>query len=252
MRPFEDHFSRRAEVYVRHRPTYPAELYSYLASQAPHRRLAWDCGTGNGQAAIGLAEYFDRVIATDASAEQITLATQHKRVEYKLARAEDAGLETGSMALVTVAVAVHWFDFDLFYDEVRRTLSHEGLIAVWCYSLPTITPGINSILDNYLHNILGGYWPDRARHMIEEYRALPFPFEELKVPSFTMITHWDLFQVLGFLESWSGTARFEEKKGYSPIELIQPQLKEEWGAEATKRRLDWKLPLRVGRVHGEF
>src|SRR5512143_3911955 len=136
MREFEDHFSRRADTYNRHRPRYPDDLYSYLAYVAPHRRLCWDCGTGNGQAALGLAKHFDRVVATDGSADQISLAPGHPRVEYRVARSEDAGLATASAALITVAVAVHWFDLDQFYAEVQRVLSPEGVIAVWCYSVP--------------------------------------------------------------------------------------------------------------------
>jgi SAM-dependent methyltransferase len=248
MREFEDHFSQRAETYVRSRPTYPEELYYYLASIAPHRRLAWDCGTGNGQAALGLANYFDRIIATDASAEQLALAPHNGRIEYKVARAESAGLEMQSAALITVAVAVHWFDFDQFYAEVRRTLCRDGLIAVWCYSLPAIEPAIDQILDRYLREILASYWPDRFRYIFEQYRTLPFPFKELRPPKFTMETFWDLSQVLGFLHSWSGTANYEKQMGSNPIDLIRPQLLEAWGPEVRKRILHWNLFLRLGQV----
>jgi SAM-dependent methyltransferase len=248
MREFEDYFSRRAETYVRHRPTYPEELYAYLASIVPHRRLAWDCGTGNGQAALGLADHFDRIVATDASADQITQAPRHSRVEFRVARSEEAGLETRSAALVTVAVAVHWFDFDRFYAEVRRVLSPGGLIAVWCYSLPAIDPAIDAILEHYLRDTLSGYWPDRFRYVFEQYRTLPFPFKELAPPRFTMETDWDLSQVLGFLQSWSGTAMFEKQKGQNPIELIDEQLSGAWGIEDRKRNLHWRLFLRIGQV----
>jgi len=247
MSKFEDHFSSRAETYVRYRPTYPEQLYTYLASSAPHRRLAWDCGTGNGQAALGLAEHFDRIVATDASADQITRALYHTRVEYSVARAECAGLENRSAALVTVAVAVHWFDLDQFYAEVRRVLSPQGLIAVWCYSLPEIEPAIDRILERYLRETLSGYWPDRFRYVHEQYQTLPFPFEELTPPKFTMETIWDLAQVLGFLHSWSGTANYEKQRGQSPIELILPQLIEAWGAVG-ERSLQWNLFVRVGQV----
>ena len=118
MRKFEDHFSAKATTYIRHRPTYPDELFPYLGSLSPHRHLAWDCGTGNGQAAMGLAKVFRRVVATDASADQIALAPSRKGVEFRIARAEEAGLESRAVALVTVAVAVHWFDLEKFYAEV--------------------------------------------------------------------------------------------------------------------------------------
>jgi SAM-dependent methyltransferase len=248
MRKFEDHFSRRAKTYVRHRPSYPEALYSYLASVAPHHRLAWDCGTGNGQAALGLADHFDRVIATDASADQIALAPYHSRVEYRVARSESAGLETRSAALVTVAVAVHWFDLDQFYAEVRRVLTPGGLIVVWCYSLPEIEPAIDRILERYLGEILSGYWPDRFHYVHEQYRTLPFPFEELTPPKFTMETVWDLTEVLGFLQSWSGTANYEKQRGHNPVDMIRPQLIEAWGEKTGERRLHWRLFSRAGQV----
>ncbi len=119
---FQDHFSQAARDYARYRPRYPAALFAWLASLAPRRELAWDGGTGNGQAALGLIEHFDRVLATDASPEQLEHATPRERIEYRLARVEDVALEPGSVDLVTVGAAVHWFDLDPFYAAVRRAL----------------------------------------------------------------------------------------------------------------------------------
>jgi SAM-dependent methyltransferase len=248
MRAFEDYFSGLAKTYAHYRPTYPEGLYSYLASIAPHHRLAWDCGTGNGQAALGLASHFDRVVATDASADQITLAPYHNRVEYRIARSESAGLDNHSAALVTVAVAVHWFDLEEFYAEVRRVSHPEGVIAVWCYSLPSIEPAIDRILDYYMREILSEFWPDRFQYVLDQYRNLPFPFKELNPPTFTMETVLDLRGVLGFLQSWSGTANYEKRKGESPIGLIRAELTKEWGRESVERKLYWNLYPRVGRV----
>ncbi len=247
MKGFEDHFSQRAETYHRYRPAYPRELFAYLASIAPHRELAWDCGTGNGQAALGLVDYFDRVAATDASSEQLALAMPHDRIDYSVARSEDSALAPASVALATVAVAVHWFDLESFYAEVRRVLTPKGVIAVWCYSLPSITPGIDTILKRYLQNTLADYWPERFRYVRDQYRTLPFPFEELTPPAFSMETAWDLTDVLGFLTSWSGTATYEKRHGFNPVDLIRPDLRREWGG--TKERiLFWRLHLRVGLV----
>ncbi len=247
MKDFEDHFSRRAGTYVRYRPTYPEELYSYLASISPHRELAWDCGTGNGQAALGLADHFDRVVATDASQEQIALAHPDDRITYRVARAEVSGLDVRSAALVTVAVAVHWFDLDLFYSEVRRVLTPHGVIAVWCYSLPAIKPEVDAILKRYFREILSDDWPERFRYVREQYRTLPFPFEALPAPTFTMETVWDLSEVFGFLQSWSGTASYEKRNGHNPIELIRSELTKVWGGDS-ERVLSWELFMRVGRV----
>src|SRR5688500_3114655 len=116
---FEDHFSKQSGQYAQYRPQYPDEIYAYLASITPGRSLAWDCGTGNGQAAMGLARYFNKVHATDASAEQIALAYAHHKVDYRVEPAEQVSLSDSSTDLVTVAVAIHWFNFDEFYREVK-------------------------------------------------------------------------------------------------------------------------------------
>jgi len=60
---FKDHFSKQAADYAKFRPGYPQELFDYLGSIAPTRQLAWDCATGSGQAAVGLATVFDRAAA---------------------------------------------------------------------------------------------------------------------------------------------------------------------------------------------
>lgn len=58
-------FSPLARSYAAFRPAHPGELFAWLASVVLRRDLAWDTATGNGQAALGLAEHFERVVATD-------------------------------------------------------------------------------------------------------------------------------------------------------------------------------------------
>src|SRR5215212_214493 len=183
---FEDHFSKQSQLYAKYRPNYPEEIYAYLASIAPGRSLAWDCGTGNGQAALGLARYFDRVHATDASAEQISLAYPHENVDYHVEPAEHVSLNDASVDLVTVAVALHWFNFDEFYREVKRVLNPNGVLAAWTYSLTEISPEIDPLIDQYYSEIVGGYWPERIRYLEERYETIPFPFEEITPPTFVM------------------------------------------------------------------
>ena len=183
---FEDHFSKQSEQYALYRPRYPDKIYAYLASIAPGRSLAWDCGTGNGQAAVGLAKHFDKVHATDASAEQIALAYTHNKVDYRVESAEQVSLHASSTDLVTVAVAIHWFNFKEFYREVKRVLKPDGILAVWTYSLTEISPAIDELINQYYGEILGGYWPERIHYLEERYETIPFPFEEIVPPSFVM------------------------------------------------------------------
>ncbi|HSJ52493.1 MAG TPA: class I SAM-dependent methyltransferase, partial [Anaerolineae bacterium] len=246
---FEDHFSEHAQDYARYRPCYSADLFDYLAAIAPARRLAWDCGTGNGQAAVELVKHFERVVGTDASADQIAAAFTHERIEYRVERAEEASLEPGTVDLVTVAIAVHWFDFEAFYRQVRRVLKPDGVLAVWTYALPVIDAAVDRALARYFGQVLAGYWPERIRYIEEEYRTLPFPFPELAPPAFEMEADWDLGQLLGFLHSWSATRKYAKEQGINPLKIIWPELAAAWGDASRKRAICWPLHMRVGR-HG--
>jgi SAM-dependent methyltransferase len=248
MTTFEDHFSEQAREYAQYRPQYPHELFDYLASIVPGRQLTWDCGTGNGQAACELTRLFERVVATDASPEQIAQATPHERIEYRVARAEEVDLEAGSVDLVTVAMAVHWFDLEPFYQAVRRAAKPGGILAVWMYHLPVIAPEIDQILLHYYENVLAGYWPERFHYLDERYRSLPFPFEELKLPDFEIKVDWELDRLAGFLDSWSGTRRYKNERGQHPLNFIWQGLSEAWGKSGELRSVRWPLSLRVGRV----
>lgn len=245
--PFEDHFSGHSEQYAQHRPRYPDEIYDYLASIAPSHSLAWDCGTGNGQAALGLAKHFDRVYATDASAGQIAMAYSHEKVDYHVEPAEQVSLHDSSVDLVTVAVAIHWFNFDEFYREGKRVLKPEGILAAWTYSLTEISPEIDELVQKYYWEILKGYWPERIHYLEERYETLPFPFEEITPPPFTMEIHWNLIQFAGFLDSWSATQRYKAQNGKHPLALIWDQLSAAWGDEKETRLVRWPLYFRIGR-----
>jgi len=244
---FEDHFSGHSNQYAQHRPHYPDEIYGYLASIAPGRSLAWDCGTGNGQAAIGLAKHFDRVHATDASAGQISMAYPHEKVEYYVEPAEHVSLNDSSVDLVTVAVAIHWFNFDEFYREVKRVLKPNGILAAWTYSLTEISPEIDVLVQHYYGEILNGYWPERIHYLEEKYETLPFPLEEITPPPFVMEVNWNLAQMAGFLDSWSATQRYKAQKGQHPLELIWDKLLAAWGDEKETRLVRWPLHFRIGR-----
>lgn len=245
---FADHFSQLAQNYSRYRPRYPAALFEYLAAVAPGRDLAWDCGTGNGQAALQLAQHFGWVVATDASAEQIARAFAHDRIEYRVERAEQVTLVSGSVDLVTVALAVHWFDLPAFYEEVRRVLRPDGILAVWSYHLPLIAAEIDRRLWFYYNEVLGEYWPERFHYVDQKYRTLPFPFERVETPDFVMRAEWNLNELTGFLGSWSATRKYSEQKGSHPLEQVWPALKAAWGNPNSKREIQWPLYIRIGRA----
>lgn len=244
---FEDHFSAQSKQYALSRPQYPDALYAYFASIVSGHSLAWDCGTGNGQAAIGLAQYFERIYATDASADQIANAYSHPKVEYHIEGAEKTSLESASVDLVTVAQAVHWFDFDAFYAEVKRVLKPNGILAVWTYGHALVSPNTDKAMDRLYSKVLSGFWPERIRYIEEKYQTLPFPFEEIEPPSFEMETRWDLGQLAGYLDSWSASQKYREQFGTHPLEDVWNQLSMDWKDEKEKRLIRWPLYFRIGR-----
>ncbi len=154
---FKDHFSGHAGEYAKYRPRYPPALFAKLAEVAPARELAWDCATGNGQAAVALAEVFARVIASDASAKQIENASRQANIEYKVETAEQSSLGAASIDLITVGHALHWFDLAKFYGEAQRVLKPNGIIAAWCYGQRMIAPDIDRVFNRYYRDVVGPY-----------------------------------------------------------------------------------------------
>jgi SAM-dependent methyltransferase len=243
---FKDHFSKQAADYAKFRPRYPQELFDYLGSIAPSRQLAWDCGTGNGQAVVGLASVFDRVIATDASEKQIANAQSYETIEYRVAPAENSGIGSYTLDLIMVAQALHWFDLDRFYAEARRVLKPDGILAASAYNLLHIEPALDGIVNRYYHEVVGPFWPPE-RELVEQFSNLSFPFHEIDAPQFEMIVQWNLDHLLGYLRTWSSTQRFIAAKGSDPLEQIMDELRSAWGKPEQTRKVTWPLIVRIGR-----
>jgi SAM-dependent methyltransferase len=242
---FKDHFSRQAADYAKFRPRYPKELFEWLGSLTPAKELAWDCATGNGQAAVELAEVFKRVIATDASETQIANSAGHPKIEYRVAPAEESGIAAATVDVVTVAQALHWFDLDRFYAEVRRVLKGDGVIAAWAYKLATVSPEIDAVVNHYYSDVVGPFWP-AERLLVEKFEELPFPFPKIAGSSFAMVAQWSVEHLLGYLRTWSATQRFIAAEKRDPLEETEAELRAAWGEDV--RRVVWPLTLKVGSV----
>ncbi len=243
---FKDHFSDASAAYRRYRPTYPEALFTWLAGQAPGHAHAWDCGTGSGQAALALAAHFDRVTATDASAEQIDQAPPGTAIEFRVVPAEHSGLETESVDLVTVAQALHWFDLPAFFAEARRVLRPGGAIAAWTYRLARVGPEVDAVLQDFTERTVGDYWPPERSLVEGGYAAIEFPFEPIEAPPFEMTADWDLATLAGYLRTWSSTKRFTAAQGHDPVGAVEARLARGW-PEGERRRVRWPLAMRVGR-----
>lgn len=245
---FVDHFASVSGDYAAFRPTYPPGLFDWLAAIAPSHSLAWDCATGTGQAAIELVKRFDRVVATDASSDQIAAATPHPRVEYRVAAAEESGIQASSAALVTVAQALHWFAIDRFFGECARVLAPGGVLAVWSYGpLRVASKTLDRALRRYYRDIVGHYWPPERALVDSGYASVVLPYAELEVPPFEMQAYWTLSQLVGYLGTWSATVAYRNAIGDDPCALIAPALERAWCDPHGPREITWPLRVRVCR-----
>lgn len=246
MAQFKDHFSGAARGYADYRPSYPPALFEWLASVVPGRDLVWDCATGNGQAAVGLAPHFARVVASDASAAQIANRRAHPGVDYYVALAEASALRAGTCDLVTVAQSVHWFDFGRFYGEVRRVAKPGGVLALWTYTRFRVDAAVDALIDPFYTDVVGPYWPPERSYVDDCYRTIPFPFEEIAAPPIDLITEWSVEQAMLYLGTWSAVQRYKRERGSDPVAGLAPALTQRWGAGT--RSVRWPVHLRVGRV----
>jgi SAM-dependent methyltransferase len=228
---FKDHFSLHAQNYVKHRPTYPNEIYDLIYRQVSEFKLAWDCGTGNGQVALELAERFEKVIATDASESQILNAIPHPKVSYAVSKAEESGIAEHSVDLVTVGQAIHWFHFEPFFKEVQRVLKPGGIFACWTYKYLTINPELDAILHQFFE-IIESYWPPERDHVMAEYASIPFPehFKPLDFPNLYIERAMTADETLDYLRTWSSVKNYKlQHQNQDPLAFIQKAFYEQWG-----------------------
>jgi SAM-dependent methyltransferase len=243
---FKDLFSVQASEYARYRPSYPRALFNYLEHTAPAHRVAWDVGTGNGQAALELAKRFDRVVATDPSEKQIAAAVRHPKIEYQIGPAEKSSLADRSVDLITVAQAFHWFKHEEFYREVKRVAHEDALLAIWCYAVAQVSPEVDHAIDKLYTDILGPYW-EKERKLVEQgYAGVQVPFTELQVPGFSMSLEWTADDMLGYLGTWSSLQSYFKKNKKDPRQEIEAALRAAWGPGI--RTVSWPLGLRVFRI----
>lgn len=241
---FKDYFSGHAASYAEARPTYPDDLFRYLADLSPVLDCAWDCATGNGQAACALSNYFDRIVATDASAEQIRAARLNDRVEYRVARAEASGLQSESVGLITVAQALHWFDIEGFFKEAQRVLVPGGVLAVWCYGHCSVAPEIDGLLRD-IYASVDDYWPPERDIVESKYRGIVLPLAEIDCPSYSMKIEWTAQQMLAYIRTWSASQAALRATGNDPLAELAMELERQWGSQS--RWVVWPIILRVGR-----
>jgi SAM-dependent methyltransferase len=244
---FKDHFSDRAARYASYRPHYPPALADYLATIARRRDVAWDVGCGSGQLSTMLGDRFERVIATDGSAEQIARAVSHPHVEYVVATAECAPIDDASVDLISVAQAAHWFDLPRFYIEVRRVARPGAVIALVTYTTTIVEPPIGEIVAHFYSDVVGKWWPPERKSTESMYRDLEFPFDEVVAPTIDMSVDWTADQLIGYISTWSAVRAIEKAEGANAMRELENEIRAVWGRAKT-RKVWWPVGIRVGLV----
>nr|WKN35164.1 class I SAM-dependent methyltransferase [Tunicatimonas sp. TK19036] len=244
--PMKDNFSTQASEYARFRPTYPDEVFAFILGLIPEKDSAWDCGTGNGQVAVRLADHFNQVIATDISRKQMDEAPQRENIAYQLVAAEEAVFPANHFDLITVAQAVHWFDLEQFYAVVNRVLKPNGVIALLGYTLLTIDEKLDPVIYNLYEDILGKYWDPERRIVEDRYQTIPFPFQEIPTPEFHFTVEWTFDQLIGYFNTWSAAQHYRKDKGNNPVDLVAEDLRSAWGT-SEKKHVQFPLIIRLGR-----
>lgn len=244
----KDLFSGMASCYAQFRPDYPEELFTYIAQYSTAHQTAWDCGTGNGQAAIHLARHFKQVIATDISVQQLQRAIAHPQVQYQPGSAENSGLPDHSVNCICAAQAAHWFHFERFFQEVNRVAAPDAIIALIGYGLIRVNPEINSLIDDLYYNRIGSYWDPERKHIDQSYYSIPFPYPGIECPPFSIRCNWNLMQLTGYLNTWSACMHYREKNGTDALNILLPDLQNCWGNAQEVREVLFPVFGRLGRV----
>lgn len=242
----KDHFSGHSGSYAEYRPSYPDALFRFLADCCSRHELAWDCATGNGQAARTLAAHFRQVIATDASEAQIELAQSRPNIEYRVAKAETFGLSGQSVDLITVAQAMHWFDIPAFWAEAQRVLTRGGVLAIWSYANCHVDAECDTLINELYGDIVGPYWPAERKIVQDGYGSIELPMSSVSTPEFAMKADWDIGAMLGYLRTWSASQRYLNDRATDPVSLIEERLRAAWGGGI--REVSWPLNIKIGRA----
>jgi SAM-dependent methyltransferase len=215
MASFPDHFSALAARYAAYRPHYPPALVDLLADRCAHHDAAWDIGCGSGQLSVALAARFAHVVATDPAQAQLDHAARDPRVDYRCAPAEASGLADASVDLAVAAQAAHWFDWPRFVPEVGRVVRPGGLIALVSYGNAELgapsDPAATALAE--LYRAIEPYWPGGRVHVNNAYRDLTLPWPSIDAPPLAMTAAWTRDELLGYVTTWSATAKLVAAQG---------------------------------------
>jgi SAM-dependent methyltransferase len=243
----KDYFGNQSALYAARRPQYPQAFFDFISNLCEVHRLAWDCGTGNGQTARSLADYFENVIATDVSAKQLSNSFKKDNIYYSQEPAEQSSLKDLSADLITVSTAIHWFDIPKFYNEVERVLKPGGLLGIWSYAGCRINTEIDVLINHYSFTLLRDYWPVQTRlNWLDQYASLSFPYKQLPIPDFEATADYNLHDFEMYLDTWSAVQEYILQNNTHPFKIISDELHQLWGNPSEIRKITWPLFIKAG------
>jgi threonine dehydrogenase-like Zn-dependent dehydrogenase len=245
---FMDLFSGHAGLYASARPRYPEALFAFIAAQSPAQDRVWDCGTGNGQAAVALSKHFRQVFATDPSEEQIAHAARAANIDYSLQPAEATTLPGRSMDAICTAQALHWFRFDAFFAEVSRVAVPGALFAAWGYTWFRVSDDFDGAFRTFVFDVIAPYWAPQNKLLWDGYVDVPMPFAPVHVPPFSIEATWTLHQLLAYVNTWSAARRCMQERGAEFLHSAERKLQPLWGPPDETRLVTMPLHVLAGRV----
>ncbi|XP_027177165.1 putative methyltransferase DDB_G0268948 [Coffea eugenioides] len=258
-----DLFLNQAEQYSVSRPNYPQELFHFIASKTPHHDLAWDVGTGSGQATLSVTKIFKNVIATDTSQKQLQYAPKLPNVRYRSTSpamsAEELERDVAkpdTVDLVTIGQAIHWFDLPTFFQQVKLVLKRpQGVISAWCYTTPQVNDRVDAVFTQFYFVDSRPYWHPGRNLVFDKYESMEFPFLPVdgaeQTGPFEFITEklMDLDDYLRYAKSGSAYQTALEKG----IDLLSEDVIEEftsaWNEDGSNQKsVKFPVYLRIGKV----
>lgn len=186
------------------------------------------------------------MVATEPSQAQIDAALRHPRVEYRREPAEKSTLGDASVDLAVAAQAAHWFDWPRYVAEVERVTRPGALVALVSYGILDVAGDAGRVIAHYYRDVVGPYWPPGRHHVETGYRDLVWPWPAVEAPAIDMTATWTREELLGYVTTWSATARLVDTVGPGPFETFRAQIAAVWPDEE-RRTVTWPLAIRLAR-----
>lgn len=211
---------------------------------------------------LQLADIFNKVVATDSSQEQLSHATQLPNIHYHRFPStisthdiECYLAQRGTVDLVTVAEAIHWFDLSVFYDRVNFALrpSH-GVLAAWCYTTPRVDERVDLVFSR-LYKECDPFWSKEKELVDQEYRTIEFPFDPVDgmkdtgPVEFVIEKPMDLDTYLTYVRSWSAYETAKDRGVELLTERTIGDFNSAWGGDVeVVKTARFPVFLRIGKV----